>query len=536
MSNASIHPIKAALLLAALLAALLCCTGCPEDEPDLDEDETDIDAPYAVSLFSAAGYIDRVELTWTNPTSRDSDMNKDFVGVMILRNEGTPISALPLRDLRYIVGEQIGADTVVFVGSSQSFIDGDVEPGKTYYYAAVSFDEVPNYGDSAQTNATPGSSIKARIAHTLTVLDDGRVLIVGGVSYDGPQDTAEIYDPASGTFSLLEARMHEERYWHSATKLADGRVLIAGGQLEAFADSLSNAEIFDPQSETFDLIGSTQMGTGRAGHCAAVLEDGAVLLVGGTDGQDQLDDADLFNPVGGFAASAAQLCAPRSSATINALTIEGQTRLLVCGGFDGETSLNSCQLYSATEDAFTDFAGVTGECDEMADRRLSHSATLIQLPVAPATIDDDDDDDEPQYAVLLAGGDAGDLAASNVVDSAEIYDPADEALLYEVGPMSTPRSGQAAVALDDAVLLIGGVDENINALSSAELYDVELESFVQTGSMGFVRAVPQAVLLGDGRVLVVGGNLSTNVFEPRPLSAAEIYDPLGGSFGVAYGE
>ena len=87
----------------------------------------------------------------------------------------------------------------------------------------------------------------ARRHHTATLLPDGRVLVTGG--YDGGASvfaSAEIYDPALGTWSLTGS-MSTACYEHRATLLADGRVLVTGG-----ADGSSivaSAEIFSPYDQ-----------------------------------------------------------------------------------------------------------------------------------------------------------------------------------------------------------------------------------------------------------------------------------------------
>jgi hypothetical protein len=59
-------------------------------------------------------------------------------------------------------------------------------------------------------------------------LKDGRTLIAGG-SVDGtPTDSVVVFDPNTGSFSLA-GHLLLARVGHTATLLDDGRVLIAGG-------------------------------------------------------------------------------------------------------------------------------------------------------------------------------------------------------------------------------------------------------------------------------------------------------------------
>jgi hypothetical protein len=73
-----------------------------------------------------------------------------------------------------------------------------------------------------------------RAQYTATLLSDGRVLIAGGAG-NGPLATAELYDPATGTFSPTGS-MADSHYDHTATLLSYGDVLIAGGYGPASAE------------------------------------------------------------------------------------------------------------------------------------------------------------------------------------------------------------------------------------------------------------------------------------------------------------
>ena len=107
--------------------------------------------------------------------------------------------------------------------------------------------------------SSAGTMSTVRDAHTSTLLPDGTVLVAGGATTynaaartDNLTSTAEIYDPAAGQFSITGS-MTATRASHSAVVLNDGRVLVTGGLLLAppngpnriFTGS-SSAELYTP--------------------------------------------------------------------------------------------------------------------------------------------------------------------------------------------------------------------------------------------------------------------------------------------------
>src|SRR5687767_8542895 len=77
--------------------------------------------------------------------------------------------------------------------------------------------------------------------------------------------------------------MKLRRAAHSATLLQDGRVLISGGMEKAEGEEINTAstELFDPSTMTF--TSAAVMTHRRAGHTATLLASGDVLITGGFD-------------------------------------------------------------------------------------------------------------------------------------------------------------------------------------------------------------------------------------------------------------
>lgn len=93
------------------------------------------------------------------------------------------------------------------------------------------------------------------------------------------------------------------------------------------------------------------------------------------------------------------------------------------------------------------------------------------------------------------------------------------------GSMSTPRYFAASAPLPDGRVLVAGGNDTSNYLSSAEIYDPVTGAFTPTGSMSITRYGPAASPLPDGRVLVAGGVTGVGY-----LLSAETYDPGTGTF------
>ena len=76
-------------------------------------------------------------------------------------------------------------------------------------------------------SSATGSMATAREAHAATLLPNGKLLVTGGVN-SATLASAELYDPATGSFSATGI-MATARGYHTATLLPNGKVLVTGG-------------------------------------------------------------------------------------------------------------------------------------------------------------------------------------------------------------------------------------------------------------------------------------------------------------------
>lgn len=294
------------------------------------------------------------------------------------------------------------------------------------------------YDPTTRTFALTGSTVKNhRQGSTATLLKNGKVLLVGGVN---ALKTAEIYDPETGTFSLTDTLRVVHSY-HSATLLPDGRVLIAGGQDHNGPQTHAVAEIYDPQTGTFTLTDS--LNVDRSSHQATLLPNGQVLITGGTHTTTPgfgyfLQSCELYDPVKGAFSETAGMQQPR---TIHAATLLTDGKVLIVGGAwyvqSGECYDYVTGAWSATENMVT-------------QRRNSLTATRLQNGL-----------------VLLAGG-----FVDAPTKSVEIYDPLTNTFSI-ADSLLTPRMSHTATLLANGDVLVAGGYDGIKTLNQAELYQID---------------------------------------------------------------
>jgi N-acetylneuraminic acid mutarotase len=324
----------------------------------------------------------------------------------------------------------------------------------------------------------------------------------------GPAATVSVSAPPNQNAALswtATGSMAEARTGATSTLLPDGRVLVAGGLIDS--KGLVSAELYDPRTGTWTTTGS--MRSGRGYHTAMLLGDGTVLVFGGISvaggpGEDiEVASAELYDPRTGSWSATGSMSEARTG---GASTVLPDGRVLVAGGW-GSTEpfgpkLASAELYDPVTGAWT----ATGS---MSERRHGHSATLL-----------------PNGTVLVTGGnDAGRLK------SAELFDPA-TGTWTTTGSLPEPFGGHADILLPNGTVLVAGGDvpSGSGAVGSAHaaLYDPATRTWTMVASMHTPRLAHLAVLLPNGRVLVMGGQKIGSPYSG--FASAEVFDPVDGTW------
>ena len=272
--------------------------------------------------------------------------------------------------------------------------------------------------------------------------------------------------------------MLQPRVSHTATLLNDGRVLVAGGSGAGDDDTRASrtAEIYCPNPYTPP---ATPVRT-----LAQWCPNGVGKFSAAGRGNGALGVGNLVQ-----------------ARTYHTATLLPDGTVLLVGGYDSSgITTASAEIYDATDpiaDKFTAIANLPGNA------AAGHTATLITKS-------------GKTYVLVVGGGSA----------KSWLYDV--QAKTWSVsGTMTGVRSSHTASLVGTKVLVAGGTDALGRTLQTTTIYDIATGSFSGGPTMLSPRELHTASAIANGKVLLAGGRASTGIITNTVALAplAEIYDP-----------
>lgn len=355
---------------------------------------------------------------------------------------------------------------------------------------------------------------EVRQNHTATLLPNGKVLIAGGSDSSGPVASAEIYDPATATWTNTGS-MSISRASATATLLANGKVLIAGGISNetfgstTFTFALNSAELYDPAKGTWKSVSG--MHKDRATATATLLPGGNVLVTGGIDNfYDEPNSAEIYSPDTDTWTTTSPMVYGRLN---HSATLLSNGKVLVTGGhsafaYNMYLTIAFAEVYDPVSNTWT----TTGA---MRTSRALHTSILL-----------------PSGKVLVTGGfRLGQFFnLFTTTAAAELYDPV-KGTWTATSPMKSVRFGHTTTLLPTGVIFAcGGSNGSLRSgpPATAEFYDPLRGTWTLTGPMPSGHLNHTATLLPTGKVLVAGGVSTSSAVQAQ----AELYSPgqVSGSF------
>lgn len=320
-----------------------------------------------------------------------------------------------------------------------------------------------------------GTMASDRYSHAALRLDNGDVLITTGNDDDGSVTSVELFSPASASslsradfvgpprfgVDLHQVNAETILAFHSGSEVAAYDVTTdewtvlpparlghnraatvhtsAGIYLVAGA-SFPFLDRFDVDNQVWEELPNLRYG--REAHTATELEDGRLLIVGGYDSTQFINQGatEIFDPVIGESAEAGSLEVPRQ---LHEAVRLNDGRVLIAGGFGPDIA-----IATASTEIYDPSSGTWERAGDLPGGRVEHTLTLLS-----------------DGRVLLVGGIDPSLNAP--YQDAILFDPRTNAWRRMTAGLARPRQGHATVATDDGALIFGGNESSFNDFAAA---------------------------------------------------------------------
>ncbi|MDD5529180.1 MAG: kelch repeat-containing protein [bacterium] len=321
------------------------------------------------------------------------------------------------------------------------------------------------------------------------LLSSGDVLICGHGLSTGSETgvRCDLYNHVIHTWTQV-ANMQDVRYKLNAIYLppeyAPNRVLAVGGGGGITSERYN--EVANSWASTSSLT------YGRAVSTMALLPEGKALIIG-TQGITDGNKCELYDPTTQLWSITDTMKYQRSH---NSSVILPTGKVITIGSFDDSIGSRIPEIYDPTNGQWQTRKSLnTARC----------AATVTMLPPNCST------------NVLITGGEDGPGALS----SCELYNYSNLNSVAYTGALNTARTHHTANLLAPALqqVLVTGGRNGGGVINTSETYSMTSGTWDYTsGAMSAARFDHSATMLGDGRILVTGGEGSSY------LNSCEIYN------------
>ncbi len=481
-------------VLLFILVCFLFNVGCPPPTEGF-EAELRFVTPLNQSPMQSIDSLE-ISFTYVGETARDYLIDAPFPREQILEDLPRAEAGELRVDVAGLVADATadGGYRTVATGWAEDFPMPPDEPIELYFAL------------KGQIGQLDGGLAHARSDATVKLLDDGRVVVIGGLDGNGTvapvevlfEDGLDLTQPVSvTTYGDLPRICHAAFLISDSGTSMDGKVVVVGGDTDGtdhlcYPDEEAAMDVvaFDPDSgeiETLSTLDAPMMGMQGVDDLGEVYP-----MFGGYTVEGSLFDPEYvpftqpwqFNPESGAVEERDDFGMVERVHHRVTLFDEAQGEVLVTGGIWLQNQADNAERWT---DSGGDSSG-----GELVDARIFHTATAL--------------DDRK---VLVAGGaqTTDHEVDGTAIASAELWVQGGFTLLADSMASARQRHAAAPVGTQAALLCGGVVVPGATPLDNCEYFDFDEQSFttlstvpLNPGGEGMM-----ALPLGDGRVLLLGG-------------------------------
>jgi hypothetical protein len=354
-------------------------------------------------------------------------------------------------------------------------------------------------GNPAVSGLWSGTTTLPLVATHTSQLPGGKILTSDAQNTWGAN--AWTWDPSSNTFTSVPVPANI--FCSAHEQMADGRIFVAGGHANAAHVGLPVANAFDPVTQSWTVL--PDMANPRWYPTATTLPDGRELVLVGENNCDNCDvvTPEIYNPSTNSWTSIPQ--ANFFFTYYPHVFVLPDGRVLVSSTAESPTASQILNLSSLS------WTAVGGPAVEGGTAAMYRPGKVIKTGTSV----------DPDTAVRNS------TATTYVLDTT-VASPT----WRQVGAMVFPRTYATLTLLPDGTVLATGggpttaATNTANAILPAEVWSPSSEAWSRLAPMHAPRLYhSEALLMPDGRVLVLGGGRFDDATVPTDQFSAEFFLP-----------